>query len=120
MFHSQNTAQPTEILNAFMMIFWAVIQMYIFCELGENVTERFSQIPRAIYCCDWYMYPMEIQRALPTVMVAAQQPVVFQGFSNLKCTREAFKKVKQISFFLNYIKSYVTVLRSFKEDSHTL
>lgn len=85
--------QPTELLYAFTLIFWAIIPIFVFCELGINVTDRFNRIPDQIYDSEWYTFPMDIQRILPTVMVAAQQPLVLQGFANLKCTRESFKKV---------------------------
>lgn len=67
--------------------------MFVFCDLGENVSTQFGQIDNLIYCCDWYTFPKDIQRLLPIVMMAAQEPVVLQGFINLKCTRDAFKKV---------------------------
>lgn len=75
------------------MVFWSFVQIFVFCNLGESVSALFSQIDNLFYCCDWYTFPTDIQRILPTVMMAAQQPVDIQGFANLKCTRDAFKRV---------------------------
>lgn len=91
--------QPTELLYAFVLIFWAFIQILIFCELGKRVTDRFAHISDVIYFSEWYTFPKEIQQMLPTVLVAAQEPVVLQGFANLKCTRDSFKKVYKNSDF---------------------
>lgn len=105
---------------ASILIFWAFVQMFIFCNLGENMTTRFSQIDNLIYCCDWYTFPYEIQRILPTVMMSAQQPIIFQGFANLKCTREAFKKVKCKYILWQLMEKcliFFVVFRWFKEDS---
>lgn len=120
----QNTMHLTEILNIFVMLFWASVQIFIFCELGENLTERFNRIPIIIYDSEWYNFPKDVRRALPTVMIAAQQPMVLQGFANLKCTRESFKKVTTHWFCweeneIIYIILW-TISRSFKADFHIL
>lgn len=78
---------------ALTLTFWSVIQIFMFCEFGKCVTDLFDGIPNIIFESEWYTFPIEIQKILPTLMVASQQPVVIQGFANLQCTREAFKKV---------------------------
>lgn len=72
--------------------------MFVFCEFGEGVRAQFEQVDELIYECDWYEFPLEIQRILPTVFLLGQQPVLLKGFANLICTREAFKKVDQNQF----------------------
>lgn len=57
------------------------------------MSNRFSEVGEMIYACDWYTFPNELQRILPTVLMLAHQPVPLEGFVNLKCTREAFKTV---------------------------
>lgn len=74
-------------------MFWAFMQIFLFCDFGQKVTDQFSEIDDMIYFSDWYTFPKEIQRILPTVLMTAQQPVILEGFANLKCTREAFNKV---------------------------
>lgn len=75
------------------MIFWAFIQMFGLCDLGENVTTRFSQIEDKICTCEWYIFRTNVQKILPILIRSAQKPVIVQGFANLTCTRDAFKKV---------------------------
>lgn len=74
-------------------MFWAFIQMFIVCNFGEILTNRFGEVDNTIYGCDWYEFPYEIQRVLPIIMMGAQQSVIIEGFANLTCSREAFKKV---------------------------
>lgn len=65
----------------------------MFCHYGENVTSQFDTINYAIYDCDWYLFPNEVQRILPTVMMSTQKQMVLRGLGNVVCTREAFKRV---------------------------
>lgn len=88
-----NTMQPINTIITLMWMCWTFAQMFIFCELGENVTDQFNQISNAIYSSDWYMFPKEIQRIIPIIAMSAQRPVIIQGFVNLKCTREASSRV---------------------------
>lgn len=93
-----NNGRPVDIILASIIMFWAFCQFFLFCNFGQYVTNEFSEIDNLIYFCDWYTFPKEIQRILPTVIATAQQPVILEGFANLTCTREAFKKVNQLQF----------------------
>ena len=57
------------------------------------MTTRFDEWIDIIHQSDWYTFPDRIQSMLPTVIMAAQEPVVLQAFGELSCTRESFKKV---------------------------
>lgn len=83
-------------LQPILMCSWSFGGILICCEFGEMVTNRFKAISDIIYDSDWYSFPMGIQRVLPTIMVAAQRPVVLMGFGNVPLTRENFKKVKHL------------------------
>lgn len=88
-----------------MMTSWTILQIFIFCELGNRITDRFNKIPNVIYHRNWYTFPKEIQRITPLILMAAQQPVTLTGFANLKFTRESFRKVKLDQLF--YINWYL-------------
>ena len=60
------------------------------------VTGSFADLNDAIYQLDWYTFPSEIQRMLPTLMINAQQEVNIKGFGNVLCTRETFQKVNSV------------------------
>lgn len=71
----------------------AFAQMFVFCNFGQKMSDQFSEGDNKIYQTDWYAFPREVQRMLPIIMMGAQEPIIFHGFGNLTCTREAFKKV---------------------------
>lgn len=53
----------------------------------------FEKIEDTIILLDWYLFPSELQRALPTVVQSAQEPSVIKCFGNVSCARQQFKKV---------------------------
>lgn len=67
--------------------------IFLFCNFGEDITTQFKAIDHEIYECDWYLFPRKAQRILPTLVLSTQRPVIFRGFGNVVCTREAFKRV---------------------------
>lgn len=67
--------------------------LFLFCFLGEMVTSRFRNVDDALYECVWYLYPMEIRKKFPIMILISQEPVSLRGFANFRCTHEAFNKV---------------------------
>lgn len=66
--------------------------MFILCETGEIVAGRFDEID--LYEeCDWYIFPCQIQRLLPIIIINMRRTVAIQAFGNILCARETFKKV---------------------------
>lgn len=82
-----------ELIEPLCLIFWSVVLILFFCDFGENVTTKFLAIDRSICACEWYLFPHQVQQMLPTIMMSTQKPVIFQGFGNVICAREAFKTV---------------------------
>lgn len=74
---------------------WSYLFVFIFCEFGEEVKSKFSEINSTIGQSDWYEYPIEIRKLLSTVIFYTQKPVTLNGFGSISYTREAFKMVKQ-------------------------
>lgn len=83
-------------LDAFVpcvMIYWSVVEIFLFCEFGERLTKRFDEIDDEIFDWDWYAFPIEIQKMLPIIMIGTQKQVRLEGFANIQCTRQTFKNV---------------------------
>lgn len=84
----------------------------IYCELCERIRYGFKEISNAIYNLDWYTYPLEVQRMLPTIVNYAQQSVELEAFGNIPFTRDTFKRVIHkvyytiFQFLSNKIKVY--------------
>lgn len=99
---------------------WSFVQILMFCDLGENVTTGFSTLGDSIYFCDWYHFPLEFQRTLPTLLMVAEKSVELRGFGNIPCTRKAFRKVsflfilKQCPTICGYFGNLLMILLAFQ------
>ena len=76
-----------------MIVIWTFTTIFFVCELGEKVTHQFNLFNEEICNCDWFLFPIEIQRIFLIVLLGAQQPAVIQGYANTTCTRDTFKNV---------------------------
>lgn len=54
---------------------------------------QFDATDEELYQCDWYSFPMDMQKMVLIFMMGTQEPVFIRGFGNIECTRDAFKKV---------------------------
>lgn len=75
------------------VIFWSLVAIFIVCEIGEMTTSEFDSFNDTFYQCEWYEFPIKIQRMLLIVTANAQHPVIIKGFGNTLCARESFTKV---------------------------
>lgn len=67
--------------------------LFLFCYIGDRVTQRFENIGDAVYQLEWYTLPLDMQRSLAIVIALAQRRIYVRGFANVRSTREMFKKV---------------------------
>lgn len=58
------------------------------------LTNQFELIHDELCRCDWYLCPIDMQRMVLIVLANTQWPKIVQGFGNVQCTRDSFKKVK--------------------------
>lgn len=101
----QNTSslyRKIDFLTCITFGFWSLIQIFVFCEFGENVSEQFGKLNKAIYKCRWYSFPMDMQKMIQIILVSTQQPVNLRGYGNVECSREAFNRVSLRLFFLDF------------------
>lgn len=62
------------------------------CDIADRVTVRFDRTN--IYeHCEWYTFPIDVQRLLPILIHNAQTSPVIKAFGNIDCSRETFKLV---------------------------
>lgn len=73
--------------------FYAICIIFIICEFGERLTIAYDEMNCQIEQFDWYLFPIEIKRLLPILMIDAQQRVELQCFGTLSASRESLKKV---------------------------
>lgn len=77
----------------FLYGFFGFALIYVVCELSQRISNAFSDICDAIDTYDWYLYPLELQRMLPLIILPIQKPVVIRCFGCVQCSRRAFKNV---------------------------
>lgn len=75
-------------------MFWSLILIVMFCELGQRFTSQFDRIDLETLSLHWYTFPYEVQTILPIIIIGTQKPVEFVGFCNIRCTRETLKNVR--------------------------
>lgn len=83
--------------------------LFIFCELGNQVTQRYDVLGDSIYDISWYMLPLNTQQYLPMVISIAQNSVYLRGFGSANCTREVFKKVNFTCKFASLTQIYLFI-----------
>lgn len=67
---------------------------FVSCEMGQQLTNTCSdKIGDVFDRIDWYLYPLDVQRILPTAILYVQQPIEVKFFGSFSCNREVFLRV---------------------------
>lgn len=74
-------------------MFWSFIMIYVYCEMGQNVTDQLDNHEYELGQSNWYLFPIELQRIHSIVLAIAQHPTTINGYGNIVCSREAMKLV---------------------------
>lgn len=67
--------------------------VFLACDFGQRMTNAFADINMMIGQFNWYLFPLEIKKMLPTIIMSAQEPVVLEVFGSIACSREAYHQV---------------------------
>lgn len=76
-----------------LQILYAFGSTFIACDLSQRIERAFEECNDVINQFKWYWFPIEIQRLLPLIMIAAQQPIEIKTFGSVACDRDTFKRV---------------------------
>lgn len=68
--------------------------VFFSCEIAERLSIAYEEINNKIDQFDWHLFPVEIQRILPIIMIQTQQSAEVLCFGSIACNRETFKKVR--------------------------
>lgn len=88
-----STASPLMLFSLVSLTFWSFSLAFFFCEFGELISNNYNGLPIGLYDNKWYLYSLDEQRLMPTILIGTQDVVRLRGFGNAQCTREAFKTV---------------------------
>lgn len=82
-----------ELVALFVQLFESFLTVFGVCELGERLCMAFNEINIAIEQLKWYLFPHQIRKMLPTILVVSQEPVGLSIFGSMLCNRKTFKEV---------------------------
>lgn len=71
-------------------VFHALFTVGVVCEFGEQGCEMFSAVEYTFDEIDWYLYPIEMQRMLPKILIVVQKPIYVDLFGSVTASRETF------------------------------
>lgn len=100
-------------------VLYAFGMIFLVCELCTRASDAFEEINDMIGTFDWYLFPDNINRLLPTIIILAQQSVMIDCFGSLGCNRDGFKRVSFIqhigkNFFYQFWTSKLNLLKFFR------
>lgn len=82
-------------VTIFMVVFFS-------CEIGQRVTNLFEEITDRFDQLNWYLFPLKVQRLLPTIMINMNEAIVIGCFGLMQGNRNQLKNVNPK---LNLIKT---------------
>lgn len=91
-----DNAGAADLFGTILPIGYTFSTLYGYCDFGERVTLQFDEFNEKFCQCNWYSFPLAMQRIYLISSVGIQDPVVIEGFASTTCTRDAFKKVDLI------------------------
>lgn len=100
---SERVSNPSELPFTILIAFWSFTLIFVFCMLGEIVTQQFNTFNEVLCRTDWYLLTSELKQMLVILMSIAQKPAYVHGYGNTIFTREAFKKVEQNSNIVSFV-----------------
>lgn len=96
----RNVNDSAGILLTFAFLFASYVCIFVLCEFGERVMAVFEEVSIAIDQLRFYLFPIDTQKMLPTVLVVAQDGVKLSMFGSIDCNRRTFKEVKRLESFI--------------------
>lgn len=78
---------------AIFQLFVSIALLLASCELAGRISIGFEDLNDTVNKFEWYLFPLVIQRALPVVMINAQQRIGFECFGSIIVHRDTFKSV---------------------------
>lgn len=67
--------------------------VFAFCDFGDQLGCRSSEINDAICKLDWNTFPIRVQRMMPMIIHTTQNPAKIKAYLGVPCSRETYKKV---------------------------
>lgn len=95
LFQSHDTHDMMVFLILIYQMCWSFSLVFISSEMGQRLSNAFSEISDIIEQFEWYSFSLEMQKRLPIIIMNAQEIVAIQCFGSIASDRETFKKVSE-------------------------
>lgn len=92
-FKSDISTDGAELIDTVVVVVFVFAWLFIYCECGDRLTNKFNWFHEKLCQCRWYKFKLEMQQSYSIALSCTQESVVIEGFLNVVCTREAFKRV---------------------------
>lgn len=93
-FQSKDIIDPVILWKSIFYLGSVVGLIFFSCEVGQQITNLFEEIADRFDLLSWYLFPIKVQRLLPTVTINMNETIVVGCFGMLNGSRDQLKKVK--------------------------
>lgn len=113
---SHDTINEMVLWKAVFYGFWVCALLLLVGEVGQKLSEKFTEINGVMDQLNWYAYPREVKRMLPMILTNLQQPVIIKCFVFIFCDREYSKRVSlfhhqnQLFCSINSLQNILNIL----------
>lgn len=83
------------LFTAVFYTFCAFGAVFISCEVGQRISNGFEEIEDVTSQYHWYLFPEQLKRMLPMILINLQVPVGIPVFGSFLCSRDTFKRVRK-------------------------
>ncbi|XP_046977843.1 odorant receptor 49b-like [Vanessa cardui] len=107
---------PQTMESIMFMLFYSmamVLQIFVPCWLGTQLTYQSQELVFAAYNSDWIPRTEPFKRSVKVFMERAKTPVVIIGFKLFPLSLETFTSIMKTAY------SFVTLVRNFQEEAET-
>ncbi|XP_071644593.1 odorant receptor 94b-like [Temnothorax longispinosus] len=75
-----------------------LMQIYLYCWFGNEVTLKSTEIESAVYEMDWPMLPADLMKTLLMIITRAKRPIKITSGHIVTLSNESFVKIIKISY----------------------
>lgn len=93
MLKSEETTHLADVAPPVIQTIWSFTIIFIFCELGQMVTNQFDTFCEELCEIDWNLLPNSAQKMLLIFLGHAQSSTYIRSYGGILCTRDSFEKV---------------------------
>ncbi|XP_046743743.1 odorant receptor 13a-like [Diprion similis] len=99
-----------DLVKYVMYIQAVLLQIYIYCSLGDDLMTESTRVGQAAYDCPWTNYPASVKGCLLVMTMRSQQPLLITAGNLYIMSMENFAAILKTSL------SYLSVLRAMCDD----